>query len=346
MRIRTSLIECFEELITTHPEIDLYALKRDDRPLYEVCQFLPEEDGLIFGQSLLLSYIQRYYPLNDDLKHKIAEEDIPTLLRTIWVCDQREKRRVIEKFIQLQSPTLGEALRCSGFTEHEFLFSTVIISDYSLRSMANAMIIHAKTHLERIAAKKMLLLALKEDLAFELIFIPVDCLIDDLFLVQQPHSMLNEYPVTIIAEGREITLKIPDCYQLAERAVSKIHTYLVADLGLSHVIWSWLKQPTLPHYDLHVSELKFQESKFLCQNQHFIDIFLINLPSLLVDDLTELLIAKYLSTSCDGQRDVASYCRRCDNRQRVSCLLGENLSLGGIFNTSKICEQLKILTGK
>jgi hypothetical protein len=195
--------------------------------------------------------------------------------------------------------TLGEALRVNLELENPFLLSKKPCPNYSPASIGLVMTEIANTTQERVAAKRMILKGLEEDLAWQDIHISLEQLEGDLLLVE-PATVLTQYiryEFTCPLSHRKIYLNVPDCYVLTADACQRVTLLLVADLVLSYLFWCKLSLREIPvRYKSLVQTLSYKHCLILDRLKRVIDVLLFDLPELIKDEVASILVSKYPST--------------------------------------------------
>jgi hypothetical protein len=353
IRAASSLISrlncCLEEILSRHPEIDLYTIKKKGESLDVVYRLINDEQRRDLGFRLLTLFVTKYYPCPENFRRRLEQVDKKVLDRLVinaWQGSEQKKREVLATLLsqdELVSTKLGCALRTGNYPESSFTLSNVEVSDYSKTTLSRAMISLAKTQSDQIFVKKMVLSALQEELAMQLIFLPLDHLVDDLRLISPPSDLTDLYRYDFICpvSQRKISLNLPACYRLTQEACSKISLYIAADLAMSHLLWKWLRVPTCPNYSLIVRSFCLEESTEICRLDHFIDIFLKPHHILFKEDISNCLITKYLSHL--NPREARFFAALCQaNKEKIACLLAESLLEHGQLNIKLFNEKLKI----
>lgn len=298
-------------LLSRHPTLDYIAIKKAKRPFDAICYVCNEEE-----QYTLFSYfVKRYYPLPEDLRQRVMQlndkrdrhlldpQILDRLIETAYYGSEQERRNLLDELHLPEGEEdikLGYALRVNGMTSAPsgFLYSHASVSDYSLMTLAKITTLTAQTKEERSYAKELVLRAIQEEqLASQLIFLPLASCQDDLLLLFPPSSEMDVYRYNFICplSERKITIYLPECYRFSPEGCIKISLYLAAEYALSIFLWKWLSLATCSHFALIVQVLSLEHSQKLLELEHFIDIFLLPFPFFLKEDIKDILRCKYLS---------------------------------------------------
>lgn len=346
-----SLVPHVHQIITNlllqHPEIDLCKIKKSGQPLSAICQFLTEECRRPFTINLLILFVTYYYPLPDNFKERLEQLDqclLDRLVADAWSDSCQEKRQVLAQLLseeELNPTTLGYALRIGGYPETSFHLSSCQVTDYSNDTLARTIIRQAKTSSERQYAKEMILRSLQEELALQLIFLPLDTLCDELLLIESPCDLTDNFCYDFVCplSGRHIYLNLPDCYRLTPTGCSKISLFIAADCALSCLLWKRLCLATCPQYNLLVTSLDLNQAKSLLEVQHFIDLFLCSYHFLLKEVMGDCLLSKYQQTSSDTQVITKLYHA---DREGIRNLMAECLLEFGYINCNLLKEKVRL----
>ena len=307
--ITPSILQCLDNILLQHPEIDLYKIKKEGKSFFDIYQLFNEEQRRLLSFSLLTIFVTKYYPCPDNFQQRLSclDQSILDYLVKSALGSELKQRLVLEELLtqeELTTTSLGYALRINGYLDSPFTFSHLDIIDYSTKSLAYAMTASAKTSLEKQLAKEMLLKSLQEDLAMKLIFLPLDTLRDDLLFTKPSSTGLYNYNFTCPISGRHISLEIPDCYRFTEQGCAKINLFLASDLAMSYLLWKWLATSTCPNYGILVTSLTYDQSLTLSNLRYFIDLFLHSFHPLLKETIGECLAKKYLSSFNSQEKQV------------------------------------------
>ena len=300
-----SLIPNIHQILTKillqHPEIDLCTIKKKGQSFSAISQLLTEECRRPFTITLLTLFVTYYYPVPNNFKERLEILDqrlIDQLVNDAWSDSASEKRQVLETLLteeELAATTLGYALRI-GYSETSFYLSSCQVTDYSIATLARTIVRQAKTSAERQYAKEMILRSLQEELALQLIFLPLETLRDDLLLIETPSDLTDNYCCDFVCPltERHVYLNLPDCYHLTPQGCSKISLFIAADCALSCLLWRWLRVSTCSQYNLLVTSINLVQAKTLLELKHFVDLFLCKYHCLLKEVIGDCLASKYL----------------------------------------------------
>lgn len=301
-----SLVPRIHEIITNillqHPEIDLCKIKKAGQSFETIYQLLTEQCRRPITVALLTLFVTYYYPVPDNFKERLEKLDqsvLDQLIIDAWSGSSSDKRDVLAQLLteeELAPTTLGYALRIGEYPEISFHLSSCQVTDYSVDTLARTILRQAKTPIERKYAKEMVLRSIQEELAFQLIFIPLDTLCDELLLIETPCDLTDNYLYDFVCplSGRHVHLNLPDCYRFTPTGCSKISLFIAADCALSCFLWQRLCLATCPQYPLLITSINLDQAKSLLSHQHCVDIFLCSYHYLVKEIIGECLLSKYV----------------------------------------------------
>ncbi len=344
--------EIIANILLQHPEIDLCKIKKAGQSFDIICQLLTEECRRPFTITLLTLFVTYYYPVPDNFKERLDKLDQCVLDRLIidaWSNSSSAKRDVLAQLLteeELAPTTLGYALRIGEYPETSFHLSTCQVTDYSVDTLARTILRQAKTSSERKYAKEMILRSIQEELALQLIFVPLDTLCDELLLIDAPCDLTDNYRYDFVCplSGRHVYLDLPDCYRLTPIGCSKISLFIAADCALSCFLWQWLCLSTCPQYNLLITSINLDQAKSLLNHQHCIDVFLCSYHYLVKEVIGECLLSKYVlafQTSSSLDTNLFTTLYQAD-QENIRNLMAECLLEFGYVNCDLLKEKIKL----
>lgn len=337
------------KILLDHPEIDLCKTKKRGQSFDAICQRLTEQCRRSFTIDLLILFVSYYYPIPTNFKERLDQLDqqlLDQLVQDAWSSSYQDKRRVLEDLLteeELSPPTLGEALRVSGYPETSFYLSSCQVSDYSSSTIARAILRQAKTSSERQYAKTMILQSLQDELAMQLIFLPLDTLCDDLLLIESPTDLTDNYCYNFVCpiSERHIYLNLPDCYRFTPSGCTKISLFIAADCALSCLLWQWLRISTCLQYYLLVSSINLDQAKSLLEMKYFVDLFLCPYYCLLKDEIGDHLASRYTNTLSSLDANLFTTLYQHD-KEGVRRILAECLIEMGQLNCNLVLTKIRL----